>query len=614
MALSDAQKRAVMHRDGPAIVLAGPGSGKTTVITRRTKYLIEEYGISPIHILVVTFTKAAAQEMRERFLALCRIEKTQVRFGTFHSVFYEILKHAYHLTAANIAGEDRRHALLREVISGMRLELDDEAEFLSDVSKEISLVKNERIPLDHYYAANVPEEQFREIFRRYAKRMEQERLLDYDDLLTCTLELLQNRPDILEGWRERYQYILVDEFQDINRIQYDILKLLAAPRNNLFIVGDDDQSIYRFRGAKPEIMLHFPREYPDAVQILLDQNFRCPGNVMDAAARVIANNTVRFSKKIRKVKAEGQKIERLLFADQTQESLGIIRRIQEGIEQGRAYKDFAVLYRNNTDAGVLSQKLLEYNVPFRMRDVVPNLFEHWIAKHITAYLRLAMGSRAREDFLKIINRPKRYIERAALDSPAVDLDRLRMYYEEKYWVVERIDKLERDLAVLAKLEPYAAVHYIRHGIGYEEYLGEYAEYRHIKAEDLYEVLDRLAQSAKGYRTHEQWFAYMEEYAAMLKEQAGQRNDNRDAVTLTTLHSAKGLEFPVVFLIDVNEGIIPYKKAILQSDVEEERRMFYVGITRASEKLTLCVLKERNGRQLRPSPFLAGMFPGQNKTT
>ena len=252
---------------------------------------------------------------------------------------------------------------------------------------------------------------------------------------------------------------------------------------------------------------------------------------------------------------------------------------------------------------MLSQKLLEYNVPFRMRDSLPNLFEHWIARHIIAYLQLALGDRSRANVLKIINKPKRYIERNCLDAPQIDFERLRMYYEDKYWVIQRIDKLEQDLAALARMQPYAAVQYIRHGIGYEKYLEEYAEYRKIKAEDLYEVLDRLAESAKGYKTHAEWFDYMEEYTEMLREQAKNGQEKSDCVTLTTLHSAKGLEFPIVFLIDVNEGIIPYKKALLVSDIEEERRMFYVGITRASEQLTLCVLKEKYGRSLKPSPFL-----------
>lgn len=603
MALSKAQKEAVMHREGPAIVLAGPGSGKTTVITERTKYLTQQCGIQPIHILVVTFTKAAAMEMQKRFLALTGSRQTQVRFGTFHSLFFEILKHAYHYTAANIASEEEKYRILREIIAPMDIEIEDEAEFLHDAAREISRVKNERIPLEHYYAASVPEELFRKIYRSYCRGMERAGKLDYDDLMVYTWELFSARPDILEGWRRRFRYILVDEFQDINRLQYDIIKLLAAPRNNLFVVGDDDQSIYRFRGAKPEIMLNFPKDYPQARQLLLDRNFRCPGNVCDLAARVIGRNTVRYEKKIEKVKEDGAPVEKLIFQNPEMESLGIIQRIQKALTQGYRYEDIAVLYRNNTDAGVLSQKLLEYNVPFRMRDTLPNLFEHWITRHVIAYLQLAMGDRSRANVLKIINKPKRYIERSCLDTQQVDFERLRMYYEDKYWVIQRIDKLQQDLAAIAGMKPYAAVQYIRHGIGYEKYLEEYAEYRKIKPEDLYEVLDRLAESAKGYETHGEWFAYMEEYTEMLKEQAKNGGQKSDSVTLTTLHSAKGLEFPVVFLIDVNEGIIPYKKALLVSDIEEERRMFYVGITRASERLTICVLKEKYGKSLKPSPFL-----------
>ena len=603
MALSKAQMQAVMHREGPAMILAGPGSGKTTVITHRTNYLIREYGVPPIHILVVTFTKAAAAQMKERFLKLCSEQSTQVRFGTFHSVFFEILKNAYHLTAANIAGEEKKYGFLKEILEKIRVETEDENELLQDIVREISIVKNEQIPLEHYYAANVPEEVFREVFKRYCRRMESENLLDYDDLMLRTWELLRERKDILEGWRNRFRYILVDEFQDINRLQYHIIRLLAAPRNNLFVVGDDDQSIYRFRGAKPEIMLGFPKEYPQAVQITLNRNFRCTGNVVSLAKAVISGNTVRFQKSQECIKADGEPVEVFLYGNQTQEALGIIHKIRLLLDAGYAYKDMAVLYRNNTDASVLSQKLLEYNIPFTMKDSIPDLFEHWITKHIKAYLYAAMGDRRRQVFLQIINRPKRYIGRECLDSPQVDLERLRMYYEEKYWVVDRIDKLEQDLKRLKTMDPYTAVNYIRRGIGYEEYLEDYAGYRNIKAEELYEVLDRLAESAKGYDTFERWFAAMEEYSDRLKEMQKSKRTDLDAVTLTTLHSAKGLEFPAVFIIDVNEGIIPSKKALLKTDVEEERRMFYVGITRASERLCICLVKEKYGKSMKPSPFL-----------
>lgn len=603
MALSEAQKQAVMHRDGPAMILAGPGSGKTTVITERTNYLIQNCGILPVHILVVTFSKAAAAQMKQRYLRLSGQSSTNVRFGTFHSVFYEILKHAYHITADNIAGEETVCRFLKEITASMDLEVDDEADFLHDLIQEISQVKSEQIPLAHYYAKSVPEEAFRKIYQAFQRRMEAEHLLDYDDLMVWTWELFREREDILNGWRNRWQYILVDEFQDINRLQYEVIRLLAAPRNNFFIVGDDDQSIYRFRGAKPEIMLNFPKEYPQARQILLDKNFRCPGNVMDYAAKVIVRNTVRFPKAIKKVKEDGAAVEKLLFQNPQQESLGIIKRIQDYLRQGCQYQEMAVLYRNNTDAGMISQKLLEYNIPFVMKDTLPNLFEHWIARHIRAYLRCAMGSRSRADFLQILNRPKRYIGRECLDTQPVDLERLRAYYEEKYWVIQRIDKLESDLHAVSRMDPYTAVNYIRHGIGYESYLDEYAQYRKIRPEDLFEVLDRLAESAKNYQTHTQWLEYMDEYTQMLKTQAKSQQNPENAVTLTTMHSAKGLEFKIVFIIDVNDGIIPYRKALMLSDVEEERRMFYVGLTRASERLHICTIKEKYGKSLKPSPFL-----------
>lgn len=608
MALSKAQKEAVMHKDGPAIILAGPGSGKTTVITRRTQFLIQHYGIAPMNILVVTFTKAAATEMKERFLGLCGESYTHVRFGTFHSVFFEILKYAYHFTAANIAGEEKKYALLKEIVGRMELEIDDEAEFIRDLVQEISLVKCERISLEHYYSTSVPEEIFRKIYGSYQRKMEQENLLDYDDIMVYTWELLSQRPDILSGWQKRYQYILIDEFQDINKLQYDIVRLLAKPQNNLFVVGDDDQSIYRFRGAKPELMLNFSKEYPDAVQIILDINFRCPENIVHTASRVIGRNTVRFEKVIKGKRAQGEQIEYAMFPSQTQESLAVIKKIQEYREAGYQYQDMAVLYRSHTEARVPSQKLLEYNIPFRMRDVVPNLYEHWIARNVIAYLNAAMGNRERKTMLQIINRPKRYISRECLDEPLVDFENLRKYYDDKYWMIEKIDKMENDLRVLSRMDPYTAVNYLRHGIGYEEYLKEYAEFRRMNPEDLYEVLDQLQESAKGSKTHEEWFGKMEEYTRMLRTQAKGQGRNEHAVTLTTFHGAKGLEFPIVFLIDINEGILPYKKAVLVSDIEEERRMFYVGLTRAKERLHIYYVKEKYGKSVKPSPFLTGLLP------
>ena len=603
MAFTKAQEEAITHFQGPAMVLAGPGSGKTTVITHRTSYLIEHYRIHPGNILVVTFTRAAAEEMKKRFLKMRKESRTMVRFGTFHSVFFEILKYAYGLTGANIAGEDVCYGFLKDIISKINLDVEDEAELLKSLTQEISTVKSEQIPLEHYYSSSVSDEIFRRIYREYQEKMAQKNLLDYDDLLVCTWELLTQREDILAGWQKRYQYILIDEFQDINKLQYEIIRLLAKPENNLFIVGDDDQSIYRFRGAKPEIMLQFPKAYPDVHKIVLDYNFRCPGNIVKAAAKVIGRNVTRYDKEIKEVKEEGAPIGFLKFPNQNQESLFIMKKIKDYVAEGGNYDQVAVLYRNNMDARVISQRFMEYNVPFYMRDVIPNIYEHWIARNMIAYLKAASGNRERSVMLQIINRPKRYVGRECLDQPTVDFERLRRFYDDKYWMIKKIDQLESDLNMLRKMDPYTAINYIRHGIGYEGYLQEYAEYRKMAAEDLLDLLDQLQESAKGFKTTEGWFAHIKEYGEMLKNQNKRDRKAENQVTFSTLHSAKGLEYPLVFILDVNEGIIPYKKAVLQSDVEEERRMFYVGMTRASEKLYICSIKEKNGKPLKDYPFL-----------
>lgn len=603
MGLSESQSRAVAHRCGPCMCLAGPGSGKTTVITQRTKYLIETCKVMPQEILVITFTKAAALEMRERFYALMGGKKLPVTFGTFHAVFFSILRQAYHFTAGNILKEEQKYQYLKEITGKLKMEIEDESEFLASLTSEISLVKNEKIPLEHYYSNSCPEEIFRDIFRDYQAKVMESGRLDFDDILVYTYELLKAREDIRSAWQKRFCYILIDEFQDVNQLQYDTVKFLAAPENNLFIVGDDDQSIYRFRGAKPEIMLNFPKEFPDCEIITLEENYRSAENIIRAAGRIIGNNTTRFPKEIHGVKGPGEKLELHGFLNQSQENLFVIKRVQEYIQQGESYRNIAVLFRTNTGARMLVEKFMEYNIPFQMRDVMPNLYDHWITKDLISYFRLAMGGRKRQDFLRIINRPKRYIGRETLDEPQISFEKLLMYYEDKQWMQERIEKLEYDIKLLGRMTPYAAINYIRHGIGYEEYLEEYAAYRKIKTEDLYEVLDELQEAAKTFKTYEDWFSHMEEYTKALKEQAGSIDPDADAVLFTTLHSSKGLEFKIVFIIDVNEGVIPHRKAVLDADVQEERRMFYVGMTRAKERLHIYYAKERYGKSLDISRFL-----------
>lgn len=602
MNLNPSQERAIRHKTGPMLVLAGPGSGKTLVITERTRFLIEECQISPSNILVITFTKAAAMEMKQRFRR--RIGKDcPVTFGTFHAVFFMILKHAYHYSAENIIKEEARYQCIREIIAKCRLDYEDENEFITSLLGEIGMVKNAGIAIANYYSKNCAETVFRRIFNEYQEYLYRHKLLDFDDMLVYTKELFTERKDILAAWQNKYQYILIDEFQDINKIQYDIIKMLAGERRNLFAVGDDDQSIYRFRGAKPEIMLHFKEDFKGAEPVLLDTNYRSTEQIVGAAGNVISYNRERFEKQIKAGGGNGAAVEFLLFEGQREENARIIWDIQEAVEHGAHYEDFAILFRTNLQPRLLMEQLLAYNIPFRTKDSIPNLYEHWIAKDLFAYIRIAMGSRERRDFLQIMNRPKRYISRDSLDEPTVAFDVWEWYYEEQPWVAKRISQLQHDIKVLERLGPYAAINYIRKAIGYDEFLAEYADYRRIKAEDLYDVIEELQASAKDHKDYDSWFAHIDSYTKELQEMYRVQNENRESVALATLHSAKGLEYENVYLIDVNEGVMPYKKAVLEPEIEEERRMFYVGMTRAKKNLHLFAVKKLNNKDAEISRFI-----------
>lgn len=602
MAFSKAQTQAIMHKDGPMMVLAGPGSGKTTVITHRVQYLTKEYGIDPGDILVITFTRAAAEEMRERYEALTG-GGSRVTFGTFHSIFFRILKLAYRYTADNIVREEQQMQFVRELAQAGGLEPEDENEFAASILSEISSVKGERIALEHYYSKNCPDAVFRQLYAGYEEKMRRAGLIDFDDMMVLCLELFTERKDILSAWQRRYRYILIDEFQDINRLQYEIVRMLAKPEDNLFIVGDDDQSIYRFRGAKPEIMLGFERDYPGAGRILLDVNYRSTEEIVAPALRLIGENQKRFSKAIHTTGRHGKNVITKLWQDPGEENLAIAREIQLYLQSGVRPGDIAVLYRTNAGPRFLMEKLMEYNLPFRTRDTVPNLYEHWISRNILTYIRIAMGSRAREDILQVINRPKRYISRDAMPDETVSFEKMKAFYAEKDWIAERIESLEGDLRAIARMSPLAAVNYIRQGMGYDEYLIEYAAFRRMRPEELLETTDELKESAAGFKTFDEWFAHIEAYKEELLRQAAQRRTETDAITLATMHSAKGLEFPIVYILDANEGITPHSRAMLDEDMEEERRLFYVAMTRAKTRLHVYAVRERYHKKAEVSRFV-----------
>lgn len=608
------QKEAIMHRDGPAMVLAGPGAGKTYVITNRVKALIDEYGVKPEQILVVTFSKAAAVEMKERFEMLTSGQRLPVRFGTFHSVFFQILRLAYHYEVKDIATPALKYRFLEETLNETGYGVDDKKEFLSDIEKEISRVKGEGIEIDCYFSSACSAEIFQKMYRGYQEKLQRHRCLDFDDMVVYTYQLLKEREDIRRRWQAQFRYLLIDEFQDINRLQYETVCMLAEPENNLFIVGDDDQSIYGFRGAKPGIMLSFPKRFPDTKQIVLGVNYRCSDEIMKAAERLIGKNNERYEKHIVANKGKEQPVHMKKCENLPDEAEKIVAQIQMYQKEGIAYQEMAVLFRTNMQMRLLAGKLMEHGVPFTMRENLPNLFDTWMAKDIMCYLQLALGNRSREKFLKIANRPVRYLSRTAFTESEVSFDKLRAYYAVKNqeWMEERIWNFEYDLKNLASLSPYAAIHFIRKGIGYDEFLKTYADERNVNADDWFDVLDEMQEMARDKKSIPEFLSFVENYGDTLEEirqeQKKQQVKEEPGVSLMTMHASKGLEFPVVFVPTLNEDIVPYRKAVQEGNLEEERRMLYVAMTRAKTYLHLSFVKERFHKEAEPSPFLYEISP------
>jgi len=613
MKQNNEQREAICHKDGPMMVLAGPGAGKTFVITNRVKYLIEECKVEPEKILVVTFSKAAAVEMRDRFIGMMNGRNMRVRFGTFHSVFFQILRMAYHYEAKDIVTPALAYRFLEEALLDTGFGVDDKKEFLEDVAKEISKVKGDGIDIDCYYSANCPEQVFRDIFNGYQERLQRHRALDFDDMVMYTYQLLTARKDILVRWQKQFQYILIDEFQDINRLQYENIRMLAEPENNIFIVGDDDQSIYGFRGARPDIMLAFPKVYPKTKKIVLGVNYRCSTQILTAAGKLIGHNKKRFDKKLT---ADAGRLEGVHIScchNLSSEATKIVNQIREYEKKEIAFEDMVVLFRTNMQMRILAGKLMEHGIPFTMKENLPNMFDTWMAKDILCYIELALGDRNRDKFLKICNRPVRYISRVAFDTPEVTFGGLKSYYLRKNqaWMLERLTDFENELRAIRTMSPYSALHYIRKGIGYDEFLVEYAKERNVNVEDWLEVLEEIQETTKDCKSLQEWLAFVENYGDTLEEMRKEQREQQEekkGVNLMTMHSSKGLEFEVVFIPTVNEGVSPYRKSIQSGEIEEERRMLYVAMTRAKKHLHLSFVKERFNKTADISRFLHEISP------
>ena len=638
------QSLAVRHFTGPCMVLAGPGSGKTTVIANRIMYLTGECEIPPEKILVITFTRTAAEEMRERYRVLTGGEQG-VTFSTFHALFFKILRYAYSYDSSNILTEEERTRFIRDAAQKAGAVNFQDGDLIFALSSEISCIKNRKGEMTTRISRSVgtDRKQFEEIYNEFERILRNEKKIDFDDMMLLCGRLFNEHPEILSYWQQVYEFILIDEFQDICPLQYELIKRLAAPQNNIFVVGDDDQSIYAFRGADPKMMFEFENDHKgikEYERITLGVNYRCSESIVECSGSLISHNKKRFKKVLKSGRKGFLKTDTVMFRefpDVGKETMYVVNMVENLIARGIDASEIAVLYRVNTQPGMLVSKLKERNIRFVIKDSVPNIYDHWVAKNIFAYMELAgmqdhdEGGRYvsdrqtnrvtgknvaggnsnnqevfcgwRELFLQIANRPSRYIRRESLRRQDLSFNTLYAENRDKAYVREKLDKLKYDLSILGKLPPKAAVGYIRKAVGYDGFIKKYAEERMLDADGLYEILNELEASAAEFSKYADWKKHIEEYTEALRKKTAEHKEKESGVGLLTFHSAKGMEFDTVFIIDASEDYTPYWQAATSEEIEEERRMFYVALTRAKNRLFVLHASDRFGKKREPSRFV-----------
>ena len=623
--LNPKQKEAVLHTDGPLLILAGAGSGKTRVLTHRIAYLIDECGVNPWNIMAITFTNKAAGEMRERVDNLVGFGAESIWVSTFHSSCVRILRrHIENLgytTSFSIYDSDDQKTLMRQVFK--TLDIDTKQFKERSVLAAISSAKDKLIPPEEFLlnaGGDFREKKTGEIYKEYQKQLKKNNALDFDDLIVKTVELFQNNPQILDYYQERFRYIMVDEYQDTNMAQFKLVSLLASKYRNLCVVGDDDQSIYRFRGADIQNILSFENTFPGTMVIKLEQNYRSTQNILDAANEVIRHNFGRKDKTLWTANGEGDKILFKQFDTAKDEADFVVRQIRDS---GYSYQDQAVLYRTNAQSRLLEERCIFYNVPYRLVGGV-NFYQRKEIKDILAYLKTIANGVDDLSVIRIINVPKRGIGATTIGRVTAFASEHNMSFYDTLKEAKQIpgigkaaEKISRFIAqmevfrAMAYSEEYSMKDLIDHILedtGYEEELQEEGE---IEAQTRLENIEELINKAAAYEEdseHPTLDEFLEQVA--LVADIDNVDDTEDRVTLMTLHSAKGLEFPKVYLVGMEDGLFPGMMSIMSGDkteMEEERRLCYVGITRAKKELVLTAARQRmiNGetRWSKPSRFI-----------
>lgn len=581
---SPAQQEAICFGAGTMLVLAGPGSGKTAVITQRIRYLVEERHITPSDILTITFTKAAALEMKQRACQICRGAENAV-FGTFHSVFFQIIRSSSKFQNYSIMTEQQKLQILRPLLKGKKLDCVQMSSFCEQFLSDLSFYKNTGREREEKAGQNQAEQmQLHELRQAYEQCCRKRWLLDFDDILIYCYRLLTEDSGLRDRWENRFRYILIDEFQDINDVQYQIIKLLSANYENLFVVGDDDQAIYSFRGADPSYMHRFLEDYPKSRQVKLNINYRCGDRILALAARSIAHNKYRFEKEIKAGNSGENRVIATCFQNRAEELSFLTEEIMTHRNEGLT----AILVRTNRMAEQVSEACFRRQIPYQMREKKQDFYAQKCVVEVLSVIRFVAEGRNRSDFMTFMNKPVRYINREMLQKETVDLWALLEECREDPEQYRIIQKLQQDLAMVEMLDPFGAISYIRKVMQYDCCLSQGET-----GEKEKEILDELLERCREFHSHTAFLSHIAAYRSKLEQEsnrkqpeADQGNAKRNPVRIMTYHGSKGLEFDTVFLPFLNSGDVPHGRNLSTMELEEERRLFYVAVTRAKKSLYL----------------------------
>lgn len=605
LTFSKEQLQAINHFRGPALVIAGPGSGKTSVIANRIINLIQNKNVNPQNILVITFSKMAAVDMQSRFISFFKSINDssllgQVSFGTFHSIFFSILKSYYGYSSSNIISNSQKRLYISKILKNLCNESVTDNEYIDSVIRRISYFKNSNYTNDFSEDCQIDFEKFEMILKQYNSILQSQRKVDFEDMMLMCRNILINNIKIREYYQQLFKYILIDEFQDINDLQFEIVKLLLGEEQNLFVVGDDDQAIYGFRGSNPQIMLNLKNEFQHLSIINLSCNYRSTKNIVRIASFLIDENNNRYHKNIYTNNELGEKSSLLGFSGITEENEYILKIINECLY--RKMK-IGILYRTNSRASLLIELLVRNRIAFSIKEVPINPYESEIFNDFIIYLQISNSKSINVYQLrKIINKPIRYIDTRLLTNCENPIIHLKYLYKDKPYVIKKLDKLLFDLKFIENMDMYSAFHYFRKVIGYEEYIFRRFNNDDRKLKEKMKLFDELSVRLKDIKSYEELIRNVSTF----KEEISRNINIDNKLSIMTFHSSKGLEFDTVIIPDINEGIVPNKKALTGEEIEEERRMFYVACTRARHKLHLLYLKGETNEYL-PGRFISKLM-------